>query len=95
MSAPNVAALLASLPGRQVYRPHLAKHTVVPNRGGWFDVTSGNSGTTYKVVPAPTGAWATCPCVGAQRSPAPCSHVRACWEWADQQRQQQLQRGGK
>lgn len=68
--------------GRQVNRPFLRMHRVRPNAGGWFDVTSGRSGNVYRVTPV-TPTYATCECVGFKKSPAPCTHVRAVWEFAE------------
>lgn len=77
-----VARFFRTAPGRVVNRPWLSRHQVEPNAGGWFDVTSGNSGEVYRVTPK-TPTYAECECIGFKKSPAPCSHVRAVWEFAE------------
>lgn len=54
------------------------EHTVEPNAGGWFDVTSGRSGQVYRVDT--TGR---CTCTGWEYY-GRCSHVRAVLEHAAQ-----------
>lgn len=90
---PEVKAFFRRMPGRTIARPWLALHTVVPRREGdeyWFDVISGRSGETYKVrVFEGGGRRAECPCKGARASTAPCTHVLAIIEWAEEQQYQE------
>lgn len=70
-------------PGRRVATPWLDRHKVEANPGGWFDVTSGNSGTVYRVYTD-----GRCTCEAGQHW-QPCTHVLAVHEYAAEVLRQQ------
>jgi hypothetical protein len=56
------------------------RHKVEPNKGGWYDVTSGRSGEVHKVTPV-DGINAKCTCKAGEFGRV-CSHVRAVRDFA-------------